>query len=60
VFKAGEGQAFEIVHQLLFLLWRDCIFRPPGTDSGAELPFAGLGVDDVAGHIRIAAQKCRR
>ena len=59
-FQTGEGQAFEVVHQLLFLLWRDRVFRPPGADPGRELPFAVLGVDDVAGHVGISTQKCRR
>ena len=53
--QTGECQALEVVHQLLFLLWGDCIFRPPGTDAGGEFPFAVLGVDDVAGHVRVAA-----
>lgn len=58
--KAGEGGPLEVVHETLFLLRGNPIFRPPGANPGAELPFTSLGVDQVAGHLRVAAQDFRR
>jgi hypothetical protein len=59
-FHACEGNLLKVVHQFPFLFRAHGVFRPPGADPGCELPFAWLGIYQVAGHVLIAAQKCRR
>ena len=58
--QAGKGGSLKVIHQLFFLFRRDHIFRPPGTDPGAEFPLAGLGVNQGAGQSRVAAQNLWR
>jgi len=58
--QPGEGGPLEVVHKPSFLLRRDLIFRPPGADAGAELPLAGLRVNQGAGQFLVAAQDLRR
>lgn len=54
--QPGEGRALKVVHEPLLLLRRHCVLRPPRESACRELPFAFLGVDEVARHIRIAPQ----
>ena len=58
--QTGEGGALKVIHQAFFLLRRDPVIMTPGTDTGAEFPFSGLGVNQGSGQFRVAAQNLRR
>lgn len=54
--QPSEGRALKVIHEPLLLFRRHCVFRSPRQRARRELPFAFLGVDEVARHIRIATQ----
>mgnify|MGYP004654968161 CR=1 FL=1 len=58
--QPGKSHPFKIIHDVLFLLWRDGIIRVPGQYPGGKLPFGIQRIDQLTGHFHVSAQNCRR
>lgn len=58
--QSGKGHSLKIIHDALFLLWGDDVGGMPRQDPGGETPCVVQRINQVAGHIHIAAQNFRR